>query len=115
MGKLAIEGDRGKILSTGNITIKTFVGFDGAVEADNSKVPYGVAIYTSTSGDDITPQTSGHAVITAGEAISTTGNELCAGTSGYAYLVASTEKVAGYNVTTAAIGEDMLILIDRGQ
>lgn len=115
MGQLAIEGFKGKITSTGDLNAKTFVGFDGAVEETNSNVPYGVTTVDSKSGDVIAPQTNGHAVIIAGEAISTVGNEICAGTSGYAYLVASSEKVAGYNVTTADAGEDMLILIDRGQ
>ena len=115
MAKLAQESFRAKILSTGNITLKTFVGFDGAVEATSSNMPMGVAIQTSTSGDEIPVQIAGVAVVTAGEAISTAGNEICCGTTGYAYLVASTEKVIGYNIDTCAIGEDVTILIDRGQ
>ncbi len=116
MGKLAVESDRMTILSTGNLTKKTFVGFDGAVEATNSNMPLGVAIQDTTSGDYVPVQIGGIAVVTAGEAISTSGLEICTGTSGYAYKVTGSEKVIGYNVdTAAAAGDDITILIDRGQ
>ena len=98
------------IIATGDVSEKTFVGYDGKTCGADKKA-VGVALYDASTGDAVSIAQEGRVIVTAGGAVAV-GDPIASDANGKAITATTVDvgKVNGFARTAAAAADDLIEL-----